>query len=95
MDLLLAYDVATDSAEGRRRLRRVAKLCESYGVRVQNSVFDLVIDPHELVTLLARMTDIVEPTSDGIRVYRLQGREPVAVIGRQKPIATTRGPLIL
>jgi CRISPR-associated protein Cas2 len=94
MDMLLAYDVATYTPEGKRRLRRVAKLCESYGVRVQNSVFDLIINPHELETLLARINDIVEPSTDGVRIYRLYGREPVAVIGRQRPVATTRGPLV-
>lgn len=94
MDLLLAYDVATDTPEGKRRLRRVAKLCESYGVRVQDSVFDLIVNPGELETLLNRMSDIVEPSSDGVRIYRIYGREPVAVIGRQRSVTTTRGHLI-
>jgi CRISPR-associated protein Cas2 len=94
VDLLLAYDVATDTPDGKRRLRRVAKLCESYGIRVQNSVFDLIVTPHELETLLAKMKDVVEPSSDGVRIYRIYGRAPVAMIGRQRLVTTTRGHLI-
>jgi CRISPR-associated protein Cas2 len=94
VDLLLAYDVATDTPEGKRRLRRVAKLCESYGVRVQNSVFDLIVSQHELETLLAKMKDVVDPSFDGIRIYRIYGRDPVAIIGRQRSVTTTRGHLI-
>ena len=45
MMVLLTYDVDVTSTEGRGRLRRVAKLCESYGIRVQNSVFEMMIDP--------------------------------------------------
>lgn len=95
MDLLLAYDVATDTKEGVRRLRRVAKICESFGVRVQNSVFDLVIEPSELELLLHRLGNVVDREKDGVRLYRLLGKEPVAVLGRQRAMSSTRGPLIL
>ena len=95
MDLLLAYDVATDTAAGRRRLRRVAKTCESYGVRVQDSVFDLVINPHELESLVARLSEMIDTSVDNIRIYRLQGAEPLRVLGRQRIPSTTRGPLVL
>jgi CRISPR-associated protein Cas2 len=95
MDLLLAYDVATDSAAGRRRLRLVAKACESYGVRVQDSVFDLVLDDHELESLVERLSVIIDHRADNVRIYRVQGREPVRVLGRTLPVSTTRGPLVL
>ncbi len=95
MDFLLAYDVATDTVEGRGRLRRVAKVCESFGVRVQNSVFDLVIEPHELYLLIHRLEEIIDETRDGIRIYRLSVAAPVVALGAQRPVSTTRGPLIL
>jgi len=95
MDLVLAYDVSTETLEGRRRLRRMAKLCESYGVRVQNSVFDLVVNPHEFEALAAKIDDLIDPAVDGVRVYRLQGRGALAAFGLQRSVSTTRGPLIL
>ena len=48
MMVLVAYDVSTESHEGRRRLRRVARVCVSYGQRVQNSVFECLVDPAQL-----------------------------------------------
>lgn len=95
MDFVLTYDVATDTAEGKRRLRRVAKVCESFGVRVQNSVFDLVIEPHELHVLIHRLEEIIDKAQDGIRIYRLSVAAPVVALGAQRPVSTTRGPLIL
>ncbi|WP_311618578.1 CRISPR-associated endonuclease Cas2 [Streptomyces johnsoniae] len=71
MDLLLTYDVDTTSAKGARRLRRVAKLCEGYGLRVQKSVFEIVTDEADLLRLLARIDDIIDAERDSIRIYRL------------------------
>lgn len=95
MDLLVAYDVATDTAEGRRRLRRVAKVCESYGVRVQRSVFDLVVNPHEFESLVSRLSEVIDSQADNIRIYRLQGKEPFRILGHQRALTTTRGSLVL
>lgn len=95
MDLLLAYDVATVTPEGRKRLRRVAKICEGFGTRVQLSVFELVLNPHELPPLFARLEEALDAAEDSIRIYRLDGREPVARLGAQRPLSTTRGPLIV
>jgi len=95
MDLLLAYDVATDTKDGVRRLRQVAKICESFGVRVQNSVFDLVIEPSELELLLHRLHDVIDQDEDGVRLYRLFGREPLATLGHQRQVTSTRGPLVI
>lgn len=94
MDLLLAYDVATDTAAGRRRLRLVAKACESYGVRVQYSVFDLVLDDHELELLMDRLSTVIDHQHDNVRIYRLQTGNPVKTLGRSRPLTTTRGPLV-
>jgi CRISPR-associated protein Cas2 len=70
-DLLLTYDVDTTSPEGRRRLRRVAKVCEGYGLRVQKSVFEIVADEKDLLLLLAKLDHIIDADTDNIRVYRL------------------------
>lgn len=95
MDLLLAYDVATTTVEGQRRLRRVAKICEGFGVRVQQSVFELVLNPHELPLLLHRLDREIDFAQDNIRIYRLDERFPVAKLGTERSLSTTRGPLIV
>lgn len=85
MEILVAYDVATDSAAGRRRLRSVAKICEGFGQRVQKSVFECVVTDGEFEQLLARLRPAIDPEADTLRVYRL--REPrgdyVWVLGRE------------
>jgi CRISPR-associated protein Cas2 len=71
MDLLLTYDVNTTTPEGARRLRRVAKLCEGYGLRVQKSVFEIVADEADLLRLLAGIDTTIDADQDSIRLYRL------------------------
>jgi CRISPR-associated protein Cas2 len=71
MDLLLAYDVDTTSPAGRRRLRRVAKLCEGHGLRVQKSVFEIVADDRSLLKLLHDLDQIIDTDTGSIRLYRL------------------------
>ncbi|MEG0167302.1 MAG: CRISPR-associated endonuclease Cas2 [Ruthenibacterium sp.] len=71
MMLVISYDVKTTDSGGAKRLRRVAKLCESYGVRVQNSVFELCIDPAQLVTLKAALSGVIDAEQDSVRLYRL------------------------
>ncbi len=95
MDLLVAYDVATTSPEGQRRLRRVAKVCEGFGARVQQSVFELVLNPHELPVLLHRLNREIDAAQDNIRIYRLDSRTPIAKLGKERALSTTRGPLII
>ena len=53
MMLVIAYDVDTTSSAGSQRLRKVARLCEHHGIRVQNSVFEVLLDPAQLVALKA------------------------------------------
>lgn len=87
MEVLVTYDVATDTKVGRRRLRRVAKLCEAYGQRVQKSVFECTLDAAQLEVLKHRLVKEIEPEEDSLRIYRL--REPrekfLKVLGRQLP----------
>lgn len=75
MEILVAYDVATEDAAGRRRLRRVAHVCEAYGQRVQKSVFECVIGDADIEVLIARLRAEIDETADSIRIYRL--REPL------------------
>lgn len=76
MEILVVYDVSTENAAGRRRLRRVAHACEGYGQRVQQSVFECVLNDADLEVLTARLRAEMDETSDSIRIYRL--REPLS-----------------
>ena len=69
--MLITYDVATGDAAGRRRLRRVARLCQDYGQRVQYSVFECQLDPAQWATLRARLIDEIDEREDSLRFYRL------------------------
>ena len=69
--VLIAYDVDTTDAAGRKRLRRIAKTCVNYGQRVQASVFECDVDAATLVTLKALLFEIMDNTKDSIRIYQL------------------------
>ena len=71
MMVLVSYDVSTRDEGGRRRLRRVAKVCESHGQRVQNSVFECVVDPAQWVALRARLVAEADTDQDSLRFYFL------------------------
>ncbi|MGQ0680412.1 MAG: CRISPR-associated endonuclease Cas2 [Actinomycetota bacterium] len=94
MDFLLAYDVSTSDQRGAVRLRRVAKVCEGFGARVQKSVFELVLNPHEIPQLLHQLEHVIHPTLDSIRLYRID-KTPIAELGVALPLSSTRGPLII
>jgi CRISPR-associated protein Cas2 len=67
----VTYDVATTTADGRRRLTRAAKACLDYGQRVQNSVFECQIDPAQWAALKLRLLDLYDPKEDSLRFYYL------------------------
>jgi CRISPR-associated protein Cas2 len=71
MMVLVSYDVSTTTREGRRRLRRVAKVCLDYGQRVQNSVFECVVDPTQWTQLRHKLLQEYEDTEDSLRFYFL------------------------
>lgn len=71
MLVLVTYDVSTQTAEGRRRLRQVAKQCVDYGQRVQNSVFECILDAGQFALLRAKLLDIIDTETDSIRFYNL------------------------
>ncbi|WP_341350439.1 CRISPR-associated endonuclease Cas2 [Alicyclobacillus tolerans] len=69
--VLITYDVSTKSQSGQSRLRNVAKLCENYGQRVQNSVFECLLDPHQFAQLQHSLKIAINPETDSIRFYHL------------------------
>ena len=96
MMVLVTYDVATDTKEGRRRLRQVARACEDWGQRVQLSVFECEVDPAQWTALRARLVGIVDPSTDSLRFYMLgrEWRRRVEHVGA-KPATDMDGPLIV
>lgn len=72
MDILVTYDVNTETKEGRRRLRKVAAVCKDYGQRVQYSVFECRVNEMQYETFQARLLKIINPKTDSIRFYRLR-----------------------
>jgi CRISPR-associated protein Cas2 len=69
--VLVTYDVTTETPEGRSRLRRVAKVCEDYGQRVQNSVFECLVEPAQWVALREKLENEIDATEDSLRFYFL------------------------
>lgn len=71
MMVLITYDVNTQTPEGRKRLRLVAKTCVDYGQRVQNSVFECLVDPVQFAKLRKQLEQIIDPSTDSLRYYYL------------------------
>lgn len=96
MLVLVSYDVSTRTKEGKRRLRRVARLCEDRGQRVQNSVFECLVDASQWVAFRAAIIAEAAVDEDSLRFYFLgnkwKGR--VEHVGT-KPTYDPEGPLIL
>jgi len=71
MLVLITYDVNVSESKGAARLRKVAKTCENYGIRVQNSVFECNIDASQCAMLKAKLLDIIDKKLDSLRFYYL------------------------
>lgn len=71
MLVLITYDVNTETPEGRKRLRRVAKICTNMGQRVQKSVFECLLDPSQLTLVRQQLMSIIDYETDSIRFYYL------------------------
>ncbi len=95
MMMLVTYDVSTETKTGRRRLRRVARLCQNYGQRVQYSVFECKIDPSQWTILRACLIDEINEETDSLRFYRIGSnwRGKIEHIGA-KPAYDPEGPMI-
>lgn len=96
MLVLITYDVNTETAAGRARLRKVAKQCVNYGRRVQNSVFECMLNQAQCVALKAILIDIIDEDVDSLRLYYLGNKYQTKVehIGVDRGIAVDQ-PLIL
>lgn len=71
MDVLVAYDVNTETRAGQRRLRKVATVCKNYGQRVQLSVFECRVSQAQYEALRAELVSIIDAKQDNLRFYRL------------------------
>lgn len=69
--MLITYDVCTDTAAGKTRLRKVAKQCVNYGQRVQNSVFECILDAAQCRKVQHILEEIIDPQTDSLRFYYL------------------------
>ena len=86
MEILVTYDVNTECAAGRRRLREVAKICEGYGQRVQKSVFECVVNSGQLTLLVHALEQVIESKIDSLCIYRLQEPRAKYVKSLGKPL---------
>ena len=96
MLVLITYDVNTETVSGKKRLRKVAKQCENYGRRVQNSVFECILDQAQIVVLKQSLIDIIDENVDSLRFYYLGNKYQTKVehVGVEHGIAVDQ-PLIL
>ncbi|MCM1117951.1 MAG: CRISPR-associated endonuclease Cas2 [bacterium] len=71
MLIVVTYDVSTETSAGRARLRKVAKQCQNYGQRVQNSVFECIMDEAQFVSFKSGLLKIINEAEDSLRFYRM------------------------
>ena len=96
MNILVAYDVNTQSPEGVRRLRHVAKICEGFGQRVQDSVFECSVGPADMERFRIRLLRVIVPLEDSLRIYKLHSkREEVVEVHGRDLYRNLSGPLIV
>ena len=94
--VLVSYDVNTQDAEGRRRLRHIARACENWGQRVQFSVFECMVDPAQWAALRAKLLAVMDEEKDSLRFYFLGAnwRKRLEHVGA-KAGYDPQGPLVL
>jgi CRISPR-associated protein Cas2 len=94
--VLVTYDVETTTVEGKRRLREVAKICVNYGQRVQNSVFECLVDPLQFKQLKTKLLKVIDEEHDSLRFYFLgrKWKRKVEHIGA-KPTYDPEGLLLI
>lgn len=96
MMVLVTYDVNTETVAGQRRLRHIAKACENLGQRVQNSVFECLLEPAQWARLRQRLIDLADLDKDSLRFYQLGAnwKRRVEHVGA-KPTYDPEGPLLV
>lgn len=92
MMLVVTYDVDTSDTAGQKRLRKVAKICERHGMRIQNSVFEVLVDAAQLGALKSELEKVIDLAQDSVRFYRLgntyenrietMGKKPLVEAGK-------------
>ena len=97
MLMLITYDISLEDIEGQTRLRRIAKLCLDYGVRVQYSVFECDIAPDQWVVLKDKLLKTYNPETDSLRFYHLgsKGRRKVEHYGAKPAVDVFKDTLIV
>ena len=96
MLVLITYDISTESTGGRKRLSKIAKECTNYGQRVQNSVFECILDYSQALMLKKKLVSIMDPSVDSLRLYYLGNKydNKVEHFGA-KATYNAEGPLIV
>ena len=96
MYVVVTYDVATETPEGRRRLRRVAQACLNYGQRVQKSVFECAVDETQFFRLKEALLEEADLAEDSLRFYRIQEphKDHIEHFGQRESVDFD-GPLIV
>lgn len=96
MYILITYDINTETAEGRKRLRHIAKICCNHGQRVQNSVFECLVEPAQWVELKSLLESEFDPLKDSLRYYYLGSNWQHRVEHKgAKPSYDPEGPIII
>lgn len=97
MLVLITYDVSVIAEGGQKRLRKIAKTCLDYGMRVQNSVFECEVTPAQFVTLKNELMGIFNPEEDSLRFYMLgkKGRQKIEHVGAKPTADPAKDVLIL
>ena len=96
MMVLITYDVNTETEAGKKRLHRVAKVCQNYGQRVQNSVFECLVNPVQLSVVKHRLEETIDHKKDSLRYYYLgdEWKNRVEYVGAKASL-DLEGPLIV
>ena len=95
MLVLITYDVNTETSAGRKRLRQVAKICKDYGQRVQNSVFECIVDAARLLLIKDQLVKLIDSKTDSLRFYIIANRKKQVEHYGVKPSFDVAEPLIL
>lgn len=97
MLVLITYDVSTETAQGRKRLGKVAKCCVAHGQRVQNSVFECSLDYGQYLKLQNQLEKLIDPEKDSLRMYNLGNNfeNKVTHIGVNPSVPLAKGNLIV
>ena len=92
MFVVITYDVNTESKEGKDRLRKVAKICTNYGQRVQNSVFECILEPSQYKLLQSQLEENINIKTDSIRIYHISNNfhQKIIHIGKENIINQTK-----